>query len=445
MIHLNKKSVSLCIISIGFVSHAMEIEKPTHSSKDLASKIIKKTIETRDHGRFDRRLKLDPTGKYMAGFNEHILPQLTVWKTDSRTTLWEEKDLDVRILDIAFSPDGKNIAALEGSHGHRSYCVSIFDTDGGHHILRSSKVSKIPANCLTYKNDGSAIAVGTNRAIKIINSQTGKILQSFKQPESIYLLTYNHDGTRIAATRSSSFSHETTGNLVLLDAITGNTLMTLNHPGDIRSLHFYSDSSKIIVCGSKCLLWDLLTGKQIRDFNYGSDNDINRGAALSKDNKKLIITKAASGRFSPIRSHFATLFNTETGDIIIKFEKESIGRKKEQFNTIAHPDANEIVLVTNNFYYDIYTLTGDEKIEESEDRKIEREKIKQQTLTINQQLSTLRNEELLKRKELEQQISILKQQVQASLDRESAKGEELEQEISQFDKQLSSFNTVVKF
>ncbi len=368
MVYLTTKSALFMIATLHLITQAMDA--PIVPTKSIDEIIQKNTLRI-DLGTVIEKLAWSPDGNYIAGINTNN-PSLIVWDTTGKK-LWTDHFLFCHTQSISFSPDSNHIAAIGYVYNHGSYrppynphYLKIVETTGKSK-LRSNQFKNI--SCFAYSNDGKQIAMGVEEAdffdhkkcLKIIDTQTGKFIKDYLVPEGfISSLAYSHNGTILALCL-----YEKGDNIVLLNAVTGIPIKRLNHENEsFHSLQFYhNDASKIISCSKNhCLLWDLLTGTIIKDFNKGDHGSTTfKSIALSKDNKKLITGKyknfIPSGTRPREPYYCVTMFNTETGKVIIDFEKDSV-------NALAYsPDMKKIVLA-KWLYTNIITLPSDEEIKE---------------------------------------------------------------------------------
>ena len=151
-------------------------------------------------------------------------PEKGLWATggwDGRLQLWDvfgknagtiilmnkEEDSPRRISDIAFSPDGKIIAALARrwvyfwpmeafTHPHSKPAALLTMEDVGY------------CNALTYSRDGQQLAVACNDAtVRIFNTAENTLIKTVNVHKNAVMdVAFNQDGTRLAtASKDKSF------------------------------------------------------------------------------------------------------------------------------------------------------------------------------------------------------------------------------------------------
>lgn len=368
MAHLTAKAALLLIATTHLITQAMDA--PAAQTKSIHEIIQKNTVRL-DLGTEIKKLAWSPDGNYIAGININN-PSLIVWDAAGKK-LWTDRFLFSHTQSITFSPDSNHIAAIGYVYNHDSlrppyhpHYLKIVETISGNLKLRSDSFKDI--SCFTYSNDGKKIAMAAEETnyfdikdiLQIMDTQTGKITENYFQKGSISSIAYSHDDTILGLGL-----YQKGNNIVLLNAVTCIPIKLLNHENEsFHSLQFYhNDISKLISCSKDhCLLWDLRTGTIMKNFNKGDHSGTTfKDIALSKDNKKLITAKRRSFILSgtpPIEPYYCvTMFDTETGAVIVEFEKDDVDA------LVYSHDMKKIVLA-KWLHTNIITLPSNEEIKE---------------------------------------------------------------------------------
>jgi len=171
-----------------------------------------------------------------------------------------------KVRSIAFSPDGKMIAAI----GDLEDKIKLWDTTTGEQT-RAPEGLTTGVYCIAFSPDGKLIAGGLaiyGRRPRVWNTASGKLLRSFSDLRDthpdVYSVAFSPDGKRIASGSETEIG--------IWDVATGGQLNSLlGHSGKIHSLAFSPDG-KMIASGSEdrtIKLWDATTGRQLHSLNNG--------------------------------------------------------------------------------------------------------------------------------------------------------------------------------
>jgi WD40 repeat protein len=221
-------------------------------------------------------LAFSPDGKTMAAAHGPVrLVDLA-----SGRDLWRLESDSLHASVIAFSPDGKLIASDQSS-GHNS-TICIWDKEGGKKIRELSSESWHIYG-VTFSPDGKCLAVAGSGAAHIWQVNTGKLMYRIPGRESsLCSLAFSPDGTELAV----SWGYE--ANLHFLDASTGKLLRTWEIPEDSGAHATYSPDGNVLATagGSGVIrLWDRATGAALLQLR-GHDTWVG-GMAFSPDGKRL--------------------------------------------------------------------------------------------------------------------------------------------------------------
>jgi WD40 repeat protein len=208
----------------------------------------------------------------------------------------EERGVD---LDIAYSPDGTQVAVTNTQGANRQAVISIWDAGTGERVRVIPSGS--PIRDITYSSrDGKLIAAGTADGVLIWDAETGEQVKSLQcHRATVWRVAFSPDGKRLA---SSSVDNK----LIMWDIQTGEKLFSLTAAGDssmpgadcnppapsgsiyvgsIRDLAF-SPNGMLIVTASEdrtLRVWNALTGKLLKTLS--GHNDTVTSVAFSRDGK----------------------------------------------------------------------------------------------------------------------------------------------------------------
>jgi WD40 repeat protein len=193
--------------------------------------------------------------------------------------------------DVAFSPDGKRLAAVSGLSNH----LSVWDVATGR-VVRTVRDTGMWVRAVTFAPDGRLVTCNTNwdaladPEVRPVASQTvGHVSPGGISP----------DGSVVAIGQGSSISllSGTVRTVMLRDAATGKLLHTLaGHSGGPTCLAFSADSRRLITGGrdKAVRVWDVETAREICAFLHGHDNDV-KSVALSGDGRLAASTNDPPG------------------------------------------------------------------------------------------------------------------------------------------------------
>jgi WD domain, G-beta repeat len=159
------------------------------------------------------------------------------------------------IFSVAFSPDGKRLAA--GSHDGT---VKLWDASTGEE-LRTLKGHSDSVRSVAFSPDGKRLATGSHDGTaKLWDTSTGEELRTLKGHSSdIWPVAFSPDGKRLATGSND-------GTVKLWDANTGQELLTLKgHSDSVWSVAFSPDGKRLAAGSSNgtVKLWDAATEQEV--------------------------------------------------------------------------------------------------------------------------------------------------------------------------------------
>jgi WD40 repeat protein len=103
------------------------------------------------------------------------------------------------VNDIAFSPDGRTLAAL----GYQDGCISLWDVPAGRLIRKWDADDADRCGEIVYSPCGRLLAVGSNDGVRVWDPETGKLVRQFADNRTlVHGIAFSPDGTLLAAALS---------------------------------------------------------------------------------------------------------------------------------------------------------------------------------------------------------------------------------------------------
>ena len=197
-------------------------------------------------------------------------------------------DHNGRVNGVAINADGTRAisASWDGS-------LRYWDLDD-HRLILHLKLTPSPAMSVALSPGGTQVlSGGSDHVMRLLNLETGEEVRTYAgHPNTVWDVAFSPDGKRALSGCSD-------GNARLWDLKSGEILRTLetNPKGRAWTVAFTRDGKQAVTGGgntfeksdgpaSSLRLWDLSTGKPIRQFE-GHTKDV-RHVAISPDGKQLL-------------------------------------------------------------------------------------------------------------------------------------------------------------
>jgi WD40 repeat protein len=192
---------------------------------------------------------------------------------------------DPIIFDVAFSPDGRQIATL--SESGPSY-LRLWDAASGEKLREVElNVEKLviatTAGNLAYSPDGTRIAVAyTNPVVRVIDAKTGGVTLEITHTTPVHSVAFSPDAKRIVTVDPD------TDVPVVWDAETGEKLSALKAGRPVDAAAVSPDGRQIVGGGEKVQLWNSETGALVTTLP-GYKSSYAKAPAISPDGRLLAV------------------------------------------------------------------------------------------------------------------------------------------------------------
>lgn len=218
-----------------------------------------------DHATGIQRVRFNRDGKLFASVGERLI---IVWNAETNERSVVLNTFGQPNRDIAFSPDGKYVVVVVS---RRDFRANIRLLDMSRLPLGSKQMRQIPslipipvrayAQSVCFRPDSREFAVGlANGQIVRWDMLAKKALPPIMHARKIHAVQYNPTGTMLA-------SASELGTICLWDVKTGKQIRELNpyERGSIHDLCFSPDGSRLVSGNSagRVHLWDVKTGEKL--------------------------------------------------------------------------------------------------------------------------------------------------------------------------------------
>lgn len=210
-------------------------------------------------------LAFKPDGSELAAGGYY---EITIWNPSDGSLARRIKDVAERTYGLAYSPDGKLIAAASGTPGQQGEVRLFSAVDGT--LVRQLVALPDVAFHVAFSPDGSKLAAAAaDRSIRVFDVATGNqdVLVE-DHADWVMWVAWSADGTKLA-----SASRDKTAKV--FDAKTGDSLITYpGHGEPVYSAAWNADGSQVLTAGrdKKIHAWNPADGKLVGEIaGYGQD------------------------------------------------------------------------------------------------------------------------------------------------------------------------------
>lgn len=215
-------------------------------------------LRTMRHTKFVHEVAFSPAGDRLASAGNDTT---RVWEVSSGRELLEMPEFDNSMISVAFSPDGRVVAAGAASspdYGTKDGSVRLWDSSSGALLATHREVMYVGVFSLAWSEAGLLVAGGDNHNGSDVRALTDGSWRTVSPSDSIaYDLTFSPDGTRLA-------SGSNDGTIKIFDASSFALLRRIQvmKIGAVRSVAFSPDGRELASGDTEGLvkIWDPDTG-----------------------------------------------------------------------------------------------------------------------------------------------------------------------------------------
>ena len=189
---------------------------------------------------------------------------------------------------VAYSPDGKRLAAAAGAAANGGKIVEIYDAENGTKLLALSGHTE-EVHDVTYSPDGKCIASASyDKSVKIWDATTGEELLAL--PDHIgrvVSVAFSPDGTRVASgSYEQAKAEKWKSELKVWDSATGQLVRAIDTPA--FRVAFSPDGRRVASAGDGTVkLWDTTSWDPIATLSGAGDK-----ATFGSDGKRLVTARS---------------------------------------------------------------------------------------------------------------------------------------------------------
>jgi uncharacterized protein (TIGR03067 family) len=199
-----------------------------------------------------RCVAFSPDGKMLAAASG---ADVKVWDAASSRLIHTLRGHEKPVTAVAFSPDSRRLVSATGGELQRdmddSDVIKVWDLGSGKALLTlHGHQNRI--NGVAFSSDGSRLASASrDRVVIVWNAETGdKVFTLQGHIGDVHCVAFSPEGKYVVSGGSLAFK--------IWDAVTGKEAMPLKGaPGDVTSVAFTSDGHRLFTGGSCVKVWDM--------------------------------------------------------------------------------------------------------------------------------------------------------------------------------------------
>lgn len=310
-----------------------------------------------------------PDGRALAG---GVGSSVVVWDVAAGTQIRKLATRGTRVVSIAFSPDGRRIAACAVGQDGSGSEATLRDATTGTEIRRFAQQAKtVMSTSVAFSPDGrsmlTAIAEpngGSNEAI-LWDIASGNEIRHFRgHTAEVYSASFSPDGAFLATASADR-------TVRMWDATSGNEIRRFEshgHTGGVNSLDFSPDGELVLTGGTDAArLWDAESGEEVRVLRLTTPDGKPLPRSFSVSSVAFIADgKYALGGLSDLSGDFnaAALWEVASGNVM-----SLIGGKQVPLDSVSlgvrtaalSPDGSSILAASEDHTVRLWDLaTGHE-------------------------------------------------------------------------------------
>jgi WD40 repeat protein/tRNA A-37 threonylcarbamoyl transferase component Bud32 len=239
-----------------------------------------------------------------------------VWDPDQPPEGALVRDLPGNVFGLAFGPDGATFAAATGDlfNPLKGGAVRVFRTADREPLLA---LPDRPAGMgtLDYSPDGTRLAVGgADGTVAVYDLPAGRRAWEVKLKGLLFAVEFSPDGRSLAASAAALIDPTYRGEVVLLDAATGERRQAfVGHAAGVSCLAFRPDGERLATGSTDktVKVWEVATGREVGALTGSPDYLLTVG--WSRDGRRLVT--GGGDTFNPGRPAAARVWDADTGKL----------------------------------------------------------------------------------------------------------------------------------